>query len=788
MKKFTRFVLLIAIMAISGLGFAQSTIDFETMGHNWSWTVFANGAGGGDNQAGLTCPVANPAATGINTSANCLKFVEDAAAATYGGFFSTNVGTVTITEATKIFKVMVYKDKLSKFGVKLEGGSIGALEILVANTKTNEWEELSFDFTAKVGETFNRLTFLPDFNNPRTSGGTIYIDNVILPTVTPPAITAPTTVVIPNVPAANSIFVYSSNYTYTPFAGFEINPDWGQVGAGTIYAPYLVNGKNVLSYLPLAYQGMSFDNAKQDVSKMKFLHLDLWSLDATATPFRMYLIGTVGDDFVEKSFATGGTGWVGIDIPLSEFAAKGISMNSIRQLKFQSAEWSVNGASSNKALFPKIYIDNIYFWTDETPSIVVTPTSINVAASAGSTNTFDIATEIGWTVASDQTWLTVSNESGTGNKTITVTATANPTAATRTANVTVTAGDNTVRTVVVTQSGAPVPDAPTPTVSASKVHAIFSDAYTVVASEYQNWYGTDMKDESSTTAANKVKFVSSVCCFGYGLTVKDISAMTTLHVDIYPTTLPSMNIGIVSNVEKKAFKTLIPNQWNSIDIPLSDFAGADLTNVTQIGFWDLNGKFYMDNLYFYNSSPGVSLTLNVNMSGAGLVTGDKVYVAGTFPAGEWNEPGTNAAFEMTDANADQIYTITMDVPIGTKTFKFFKNAGWNGGEWAGDPNRTLEVNGDLVANYVWGILGLVNLRDNKASDKIQLYPNPVKSDLFVVGLLQDATIKIFDMRGKLVLKTRNTNNQIDVNNLSKGVYTIQVSDKNGIITRKIVKE
>ncbi len=684
MTKITRFVFLIAIMAISGLGFAQSTIDFETLGHDWSWTVFANGAGGGDNQAGLTCPVANPAATGINTSANCLKFVEDPTAAPWGGFFSTNVGTVTITEATKIFKVMVYKDKLSKFGVKLEGGTIGALENLVSNTKTNEWEELTFDFTAKVGQTFTKLTFLPDFNATRTSGGTTYIDNVILPTVTPPAITAPTTIVTPTVAAASSIFVYSSNYTYTPFAGLELNPDWGQGGAGTIYAPYSVNGKNVLSYLPLAYQGMSFDNAKQDVSKMKFLHLDLWSLDATATPFRMYLIGTVGDDFVEKAFATGGTGWVGIDIPLSEFAAKGISMNSIRQLKFQCAEWSVNGASSNKTLFPKIYIDNIYFWTDETPSIVVTPSSINVAALAGSTNTFDIATEIGWTVTSDQTWLTVSNESGTGNKTITVTATANPTVATRTANVTVTAADNTVRTVVVTQSGATVPDAPTPTVAAEGVNAIFSDAYIVNASEYQNWYGTDMTEESSTTAANKVKYVSSACCFGYGLTVKDISSMTTLHVDIYPITLPSMNIGIVSNgVDKKVFKTLTPNEWNSIDIPLSDYTGADLTNIPQIGFWDLNGKFYMDNLYFYNSTVGIS---------------------------------------------------------------------------------------------------------KKDNSGISFYPNPVKSDLFVVGLPQNATIKIFDMRGKLLLNTRNTNNQIDVNNLSKGIYTIQVSGRNGIITRKIVKE
>jgi len=687
MRKFTRFVMLIALMTISGWGFAQSTIDFETVGQNWLWTAFANGAGGGDNQAGLTCPVANPAATGINTSANCLKFIDDATAAPWGGFFSTSVGTVTITEATKIVKVMVYKNKISNFKLKLEGADFGGgTEFPGANTVIDQWEELSFDLTAHVGKKFTKLTFLPDFNDPRTSAGTIYIDNVLLPTVTPPAITAPTSVVTPTVPAASSLFVYSSNYTYTPFAGLELAPDWGQGSAGTVYAPYSVNGKNVLSYLPLAYQGMAFDNAKQDVTKMKYLHFDLWTLDASATPFRVYLIGTVGDNFVEKAITTGGTSWVGLDIPLSEFAAGGVGLNSIRQLKFQCAEWSVNGANSNKDLFPKIYIDNIYFWTDETPTIVATPGSLNVASAAGSTNTFDITTEIGWSAASDQTWLTVSDETGTGNKTITVTAAANTAIAPRIANVTVTAVDNTVTKVVVTQSGAPVSDAPTPTVDALKVIAIFSDAYTPVTAEFQNWYGTDMKEESSTTAANKVKNVSSTCCFGYGLTEKDLSSMTHLHVDIYPTTLASLNLGIVSKGDKKVFKTLTLNQWNSIDIPLTDFTGADLTNVGQIGFWDMSGAFYMDNLYFYNSS------------------------------------------------------------------------------------------------------GIVGLRDNKASDKIKLYPNPVKSNLFVDGLPQNATVKIYDMRGKLLLSSKNGENQIDVNNLAKGVYSIQISDKNGITTKKFVKE
>ena len=155
------------------------TINFETVGQNWAWTVFQNGAGGTDTPTNLTTPVANPSATGINTSASCAKFVEDATAAPWGGFFSDNIGSFTFNASNKIVKVMVYKDKISPFGVKFEGpGGNPAFEMLIPNTKVNEWELTTFDFSAKIGQTVTRLVFLPDFAGTRTSGGTIYIDNI----------------------------------------------------------------------------------------------------------------------------------------------------------------------------------------------------------------------------------------------------------------------------------------------------------------------------------------------------------------------------------------------------------------------------------------------------------------------------------------------------------------------------------------------------------------------------------------------------------------------------------
>jgi len=177
MKKFTKlFLFAAAFVACGTVANAQSNIDFETVGQSWTWTVFANGPSGSDVATNLTVPFANPSATGINTSANCAKFIEDPTAAPWGGFWSGNIGSFTINATNKIVKMMVYKDVISPVGVKLEGTTFP--QVLVPNTKVNEWELLIFDFSGNIGQTFSKLTLLPDFPGTRTSGSTTYIDNI----------------------------------------------------------------------------------------------------------------------------------------------------------------------------------------------------------------------------------------------------------------------------------------------------------------------------------------------------------------------------------------------------------------------------------------------------------------------------------------------------------------------------------------------------------------------------------------------------------------------------------
>jgi subtilisin family serine protease len=85
-------------------------------------------------------------------------------------------------------------------------------------------------------------------------------------------------------------------------------------------------------------------------------------------------------------------------------------------------------------------------------NLLINPTALNLAASAGSTATFTIASNTSWSVSSDQTWFTVNESSGSGNSTITVTGAKNTTVSERTAFVTVSASGVASKTVTVTQA------------------------------------------------------------------------------------------------------------------------------------------------------------------------------------------------------------------------------------------------------------------------------------------------------------------------------------------------
>ncbi|TVQ09115.1 MAG: glycosyl hydrolase family 16, partial [Balneolaceae bacterium] len=151
-------------------------IDFEVDGNgaDWDWVTFENI----DNPA-LEF-IDNPDASGINESARVAKFTARADGQPWAGTTGRDGTTFLFDEANRTITIMVWKSVISNVGIKLEtasGWSQG--EILVANTKVNEWEEIVLDFTGREyppnGEMFNGISVFPDFQN-RDQENVIYFD------------------------------------------------------------------------------------------------------------------------------------------------------------------------------------------------------------------------------------------------------------------------------------------------------------------------------------------------------------------------------------------------------------------------------------------------------------------------------------------------------------------------------------------------------------------------------------------------------------------------------------
>ncbi len=178
-----KLLLLLSFIAVGG--FSQNApINFETSGNGatWNWITFENGV-----NAPLQI-VSNPNTTGINTSSTVAKLTTLITGATFAGVESVHqlsvpsgpsaFGTFSITASNCTVKIMVYKSVISDVGIKFVNATNGSTgEIKKSNSVINQWEELIFDFSSKIGETNDQIVIFPDFQT-RTSDNICYFDNI----------------------------------------------------------------------------------------------------------------------------------------------------------------------------------------------------------------------------------------------------------------------------------------------------------------------------------------------------------------------------------------------------------------------------------------------------------------------------------------------------------------------------------------------------------------------------------------------------------------------------------
>ena len=357
MNKITLLLLL-----ITSIGFSQTNpIDFEPSGNgsSWTWNVF-------EADTPALEFVANPNTTG-NTSATVAKITVKQGGAVYAGTNTTGQGTFDLSEANSTVRIWVYKTVISDIGIKFEQGAASTGEIKVANTKINQWEEIIFDMSPKIGEPestgITGLVVFPDFD-ARTQDNIIFFDTITfsskstLPSVDPPSVSAPS----PSIAEADVLSIYSNSYSTNQVANFNLN---AFQGGGTISEVDIESsGNKTIKIEGLTYYGAQWDPVDVSLSSSyRFVNLDYFA--TTSTAFNFYLIdataGIPGGNAAEPKYVVAASGgdetivqgeWKTISIPLEHFTnydsgTFSYDLNDIIQWKFDG-----NGT---------LFIDNIYF-------------------------------------------------------------------------------------------------------------------------------------------------------------------------------------------------------------------------------------------------------------------------------------------------------------------------------------------------------------------------------------------------------------------------------------------
>ncbi len=212
----------------------------------------------------------------------------------------------------------------------------------------------------------------------------------------------------------------------------------------------------------------------------------------------------------------------------------------------------------------------------------------------------------------------------------------------------------------------PVTAAPVPTTLASNVISIFSDTYTNVAGTdfNPNWGQMTSVTQTPISGNNTLRYAT----FNYqGIqigTAQDVSSYGFLHLDYYSTNATTLRVFLISPGNETPYTLNVPTSgWNSVNIPLSAFAGVNLSNVIQFKFDGGTGTsdIFLDNIYFYKTTASGTYTLNdvINFEAGGFGASWtwNVFENGGNPALEFvanpNPSGINTSSTVAKFNAQQ---------------------------------------------------------------------------------------------------------------------------------------
>ena len=394
----------------------------------------------------------------------------------------------------------------------------------------------------------------------------------------------------PTWPAGQVQAIYSP--TYNADCNFQ---DWG---SGTVYTSTDYGKKFALA--GGGYFGM--DGFALNCPLMEKLHADIWIADDATlriVPICRNAADTGNEPEIGEFVTLRGQQWNSIDLTLSEGEfAKVTNWSNVYQVKIDNA--------ANLT----IWLGNLYFYRAE--PLVDNEAPTNVQASVAGAGYFSATL----TVSAEENSGVVNFRVLNGDQEVAKGGgasgqTAHITVPNLKANTEYTfsvvaydANDNAAEpvNVQVTTLAAPAP-ADLPTYDAENVKGVYTDNYTNVAMDIQDWYAGPAI-AAGLLAENRQALcltpnTTPNSCFGLAFPAMDITVYDALELDIYPLAENAvLDIQVIGVGEASTTFNLTANEWNHISLNID---GNTKTNCEQIGFYNcqnLQGVCFVQNVLF----------------------------------------------------------------------------------------------------------------------------------------------------------------------------------------------
>jgi surface protein len=316
--------------------------------------------------------------------------------------------------------------------------------------------------------------------------------------------------------------------------------------------------------------------------------------------------------------------------------------------------------------------------------------------------------------------------------------------------------------------------------------------------EYASSFNADISNWDVSSVTNMSNMFANASSFNRDLSNWDISSVTDMKVMFaYASSFnQSLNDWETSNVTNMYAMFAYASSFN-----------GDISN------WDVSSVNNMSNMFSYASSFNGDVS---NWDVSRITNMSTMFTnASSFnqPLNDWDVSSVTdmyamfanaSSFNRDLSNWDVSSVTEMRVMLGnsalsTENYDALLN-GWS--QQNIQSNVTLGAqflsycNGEdarqsLIDNHNWIIsddgldCSTAGVDDQKQLD-ISIYPNPTNDKLFIQGLSSSSRVSIYNVLGKLVL-SQTISKEIDVKQLSKGIYMLKIVDEQKEIVRKFIK-